>query len=167
MPDNRYPILNTYVNAISMEETVSEVEKIIKAGKPTQHVVINALKVNLMREDEELREQLSIAKNSARISAAVHTAYELLHESDMSVLTSLRRAADELEAVGSYSDRISLMAERSQNAYYELEDISDGLRELGESFNYSEEDMDSISERLAVIEDAVRKYRMHRATSSK
>lgn len=56
MPDNRYPILNTYVNAISMEETVSEVEKIIKAGKPTQHVVINALKVNLMREDEELRE---------------------------------------------------------------------------------------------------------------
>ena len=111
-------------------------------------------------EDEELREQLSIAKNSARISAAVHTAYELLHESDMSVLTSLRRAADELEAVGSYSDRISLMAERSQNAYYELEDISDGLRELGESFNYSEEDLDSISERLAVIEDAVRKYRM-------
>jgi DNA repair protein RecN (Recombination protein N) len=78
----------------------------------------------------------------------------------MSVLTSLRRAADELEAVGSYSDRISLMAERSQNAYYELEDISDGLRELGESFNYSEEDLDSISERLAVIEDAVRKYRM-------
>ena len=55
MPNNRYPILNTYVNAISMEETVAEVEKIIKAGKPTQHVVINALKVNLMNEDAELR----------------------------------------------------------------------------------------------------------------
>ena len=55
MPDKRYRILNTYVNALSMDETVSEVEKIIKAGKPTQHVVINALKVNLMREDPELR----------------------------------------------------------------------------------------------------------------
>lgn len=55
MPDKRYPILNTYVNAISMDETIAEVEKIIKAGKPTQHVVINALKVNLMNENSELQ----------------------------------------------------------------------------------------------------------------
>lgn len=53
---NRYPILNTYVNALSMDETVAEVEKIVKAGKPTQHVAINALKVNLMNENEKFRE---------------------------------------------------------------------------------------------------------------
>lgn len=52
---SRYKILNTYVNAISMEETIQRVENIIKIGKPTQHVVINALKVNLMEEDEKLR----------------------------------------------------------------------------------------------------------------
>ena len=51
---NRYPILNTYVNAISLDETVDEVEKIIKRGVPTQHVVINASKVNLMEADPEL-----------------------------------------------------------------------------------------------------------------
>lgn len=51
----RYPILNTYVNAISMEETIEAVEAIIKEGKPTQHVVINASKVNLMEKDEKLR----------------------------------------------------------------------------------------------------------------
>lgn len=56
MPNNRYPILNTFVNAISMDETIAEVEKIIKAGKPTQHVVINAAKVNLMNDDPKLRE---------------------------------------------------------------------------------------------------------------
>ncbi len=56
MSANRYPILNTYVNAISMDETIEEVEKIIEAGKPTQHVVINALKVNLMNENQKLRE---------------------------------------------------------------------------------------------------------------
>ncbi len=55
MPDKRYPILNTYVNALSMDETIAEVEKIIEAGTPTQHVVINAFKVNLMNENEELR----------------------------------------------------------------------------------------------------------------
>lgn len=51
----RYKILNTYVNAISMDETIRRIEEIIQKGKPTQHVVINASKVNLMEEDPELR----------------------------------------------------------------------------------------------------------------
>ena len=53
--DKRYPILNTYVNAMSMDETVDAVEKMIERRVPVQHVVINALKVNLMRKDEKLR----------------------------------------------------------------------------------------------------------------
>ncbi|MGN0293511.1 MAG: WecB/TagA/CpsF family glycosyltransferase [Lachnospiraceae bacterium] len=53
--DSRYPILNTYVNAISMEETVQIVEEMIECRVPVQHVVINAAKVNLMRKDPELR----------------------------------------------------------------------------------------------------------------
>ncbi|WP_373483678.1 WecB/TagA/CpsF family glycosyltransferase [Acetobacterium sp.] len=52
---NRYSILNTYVNAISMDDTIAEVESIIKRRIPTQHVVINASKVNLMQKDKELR----------------------------------------------------------------------------------------------------------------
>ncbi|WP_303870855.1 WecB/TagA/CpsF family glycosyltransferase [Acetobacterium wieringae] len=51
----RYKIMNTYVNAISMEETIRRVEDIIAQGKPTQHVVINASKVNLIENDPELR----------------------------------------------------------------------------------------------------------------
>jgi N-acetylglucosaminyldiphosphoundecaprenol N-acetyl-beta-D-mannosaminyltransferase len=50
----RYQILNTYVNSISMEETLEVVEDIIQKRIPTQHVVINASKVNLMEKDKEL-----------------------------------------------------------------------------------------------------------------
>ena len=53
--NKRFKIMNTYVNAISMEETISEIEKIIEKKKPTQHVVINASKVNLMEKDPKLR----------------------------------------------------------------------------------------------------------------
>ena len=53
---SRYKILNTYVNAMTMEETIEEVEQIIRNGIPTQHVVINALKVNLMEEDKKLQD---------------------------------------------------------------------------------------------------------------
>lgn len=51
----RYQLLNTYVNALSMEETIAEVEKIIQNREPVQHVVINAAKVNLMERDLELQ----------------------------------------------------------------------------------------------------------------
>lgn len=50
----RFSILNTYVNALTLDETIKEVEKIIGRGVPTQHVVVNASKVNLMEADNEL-----------------------------------------------------------------------------------------------------------------
>lgn len=53
--NTRFGILNTFVNAVSMEETIEVVEEIIRIGKPVQHVVINASKVNLMENDLELR----------------------------------------------------------------------------------------------------------------
>lgn len=54
--EKRYPILNTYVNALSMDETVNYIRTVIvRRTPPVQHVVINALKVNLMEEDAELR----------------------------------------------------------------------------------------------------------------
>ena len=50
----RFKILNTYVNALSLDETIAEVEGIIERGVPTQHVVVHASKVNLMEKDPEL-----------------------------------------------------------------------------------------------------------------
>ncbi len=54
MQESRYPIFNTYVNVLSLEETIEKIENIIKEKKPTQHVVINASKINLMNDDEKL-----------------------------------------------------------------------------------------------------------------
>ena len=63
----RYPILNTYVNALTMDETVDYVKQVLtRRTPPVQHVVINALKVNLMEEDPELRE---IVNNCPLINA--------------------------------------------------------------------------------------------------
>ena len=50
----RFPLLGTFVNALSLDETVVEIEKAISSKKPTQHVVLNASKINLMRQDYRL-----------------------------------------------------------------------------------------------------------------
>ena len=48
--------MKTFVNAVSMDESIDYVERIIKERIPTQHVVINALKINLMEADPKLAE---------------------------------------------------------------------------------------------------------------
>lgn len=55
MNNYRYRILNTYVDALTMEETLVKVDDIIQKRIPTQHVVINASKVILMKEDPKLQ----------------------------------------------------------------------------------------------------------------
>lgn len=54
--ENRYKFMNTYVNAVSMQQTIDYVEQIIAERNPIQHVVINASKINLMESDSKLAE---------------------------------------------------------------------------------------------------------------
>ncbi|MEL7647945.1 MAG: WecB/TagA/CpsF family glycosyltransferase [Sedimentibacter sp.] len=56
MENKRFKLFNTYVDALSFDETIKEVEDIIVEKKPTQHVVINASKINLMQQDDKLTE---------------------------------------------------------------------------------------------------------------
>ena len=114
-------------------------------------------------EDKELEDRLAMMKNSSRIFQSVRSSYDLLqgtgYEGGPSLLDDLSRVASELSDIGGYSEQISSMASQAYDAYYSLEDISSGLRDLLSSLSFSEQDMDDISSRLAVIEDAKRKYR--------
>ncbi len=109
-------------------------------------------------EDEELKEKLTLIKNSANIYSSVHNSYEMLYGMEDSILSGLGRVANELSSVESYSETIASMAFEMNENYYSLQDIAERLRDLESSLNFSEADMDQISERLSIIEDAKRKY---------
>lgn len=109
-------------------------------------------------EDEELKDKLALIKNSANIFSAVHNSYEMLYGMEESVLSGLGRISSELSSVESYSESISSMASETNDAYYALQDIAERLRDMESALSFSEADMDQISERLSVIEDAKRKY---------
>ena len=114
-------------------------------------------------EDEELRERLNMMKNSARIFQAVSSTYDALSGSEYgsgaSVLGVLGNVTSELSGISEYSDQIADMAARATDAYYALDDIASRLRDMSASLDFSEADMDAVSERLALIEDAKRKYK--------
>lgn len=52
----RIKILGSNVDCLTMEETKDQVIQLIEKRKPTQHVVVNASKINLMHENEALKE---------------------------------------------------------------------------------------------------------------
>lgn len=114
-------------------------------------------------EDDELQDRLAMMKNSSKIFQSVRSSYDLLqgsgYDGGPSLLDDLGRVASDLSDIGGFSDQISSMASRAYDAYYSLDDIASGLRDLLSSLNFSEQDMDEVSSRLAVIEDAKRKYR--------
>lgn len=62
----RYRIFNTFVDALSFEETIGELERVVQSGVPSQHVVLNASKINMMQKDEKLTE---IVNSCALINA--------------------------------------------------------------------------------------------------
>ncbi len=118
-------------------------------------------KLNLYEgEDEELREELEIMKNSEKIFSAVHEAYRKIYEDDESVLGNLQSAISHLQSIASLSEDYENHLQALNDSYYAIADVSDALRDLRSSMNYSDEDIDRTSERLSVIEDAKRKYRM-------
>lgn len=64
--DKRIRIFNTYVDNLSMKETVAKVSNIIEEKTVTQHVVLNASKINLMEKDSQL---LDIVNSCSIINA--------------------------------------------------------------------------------------------------
>lgn len=62
----RVQFLNSNIDNLTMNETLTKIDTIIKKGKPVQHVVVNANKINLMQKDLLLR---SIVNSSELINA--------------------------------------------------------------------------------------------------
>jgi N-acetylglucosaminyldiphosphoundecaprenol N-acetyl-beta-D-mannosaminyltransferase len=50
----RWPVFTTFVDCLTLEETVCEVERLVEAGGPHQHVVLNAAKIVMMDRREDL-----------------------------------------------------------------------------------------------------------------
>lgn len=58
--------MNTFVDGYNLDETINEIKKVIQTRTITQHVVINANKINLMYKDAKLRK---IINNCSLINA--------------------------------------------------------------------------------------------------
>ena len=111
-------------------------------------------------------EQLSLKKKqmafSEKINESLQNAYHALNDSghEESVLTRLKETVNALHAIENTKSDYASMAERMQNLFYEIEEMSRDIRSAMDSENFDGDQYERIEERLDKIRKLERKYQM-------
>ncbi len=113
-------------------------------------------------EDEELMQERLVLQNSERIMEGVEKTYNLLYKGWSagipSITDGLGGICSELQELVDLDGELEPILKRFENLYYELEDCVIELRNYIDSFEFDENRLDEIEERLNSINDLKRKY---------
>lgn len=111
-------------------------------------------------EDIALLEDKRILENAEKIYSALEYSYNIIYQGfeNLSVIDGLSKAIDSLENIMDFYTSAEDIAESLKNILYELEDISSNLRNLRDSIDFDMGRLDSINNRLELIDRIKSKY---------
>ena len=111
-------------------------------------------------EWDELKKRRSELQNFEKIQSAIGAAYGALcgDDSFIGAVELSSGAGRELQSIADVSSSCAELSERLTNAYYELSDISDSLRDILNTDGYSQAEMDEIESRLDLLHRLSKKY---------
>ncbi len=114
----------------------------------------------LENEDIHLSEQQKLIRESAKLSERISKVYAAFsgENSDIGICSALLDSSKLLASVSGDSEKISKLSDSVSELYYLSDDISEQLREMLESLDFSDEDADRVEGRLDVIHKLKRKY---------
>ncbi len=119
---------------------------------------IAAIKPKL-NEDEQLEAEEKILSQHEKLFGAISDAASLLCGGEGSdVLHALRRIRADIENARAIDSRLGALSERLAAAYYELEDVSESIREYQANLRFDPARLERIEERLAELQKLKRKY---------
>jgi DNA repair protein RecN (Recombination protein N) len=112
-------------------------------------------------EEEELVAEELLLSQHEKLFAAVDSAHEALSggsEEGLGALAALRHLRTGLETAAAIDPALSDFARRSDDAFYELEDVADSLRQYIGSLSFRPERLEEVESRLADIRKLKKKY---------
>ncbi len=109
-------------------------------------------------EDEKLEEKIRLMQHSESVYESLALACERVYDSENSSIEGLSSAMTQLHDAAKYSKDIAQAAESFADAYYTLDDLGRRLRDLRDSVNFSQRELDEKTDRLDSIERLKRKY---------
>lgn len=109
-------------------------------------------------EEKELKEQRLQIVNAEKIAGALQEAVNLLQRGESNALASVGESQSLVSSLSQWSQEYASLADRLQNAYYELSDVGETLRDKLYAVNYDEAALNEIEQRLDVLKALQRKY---------
>lgn len=115
------------------------------------------LKVN---EEEDLKDEFNMLSNAEKISNSLVKSYGYLNSSNegISVLEGLSKVISELSLVEDHSDIIKEKKTQIEEAFYNLEEVTREIRDIGSEIQYDEDRLAQINERIYSISLYKKKY---------
>ncbi len=108
-------------------------------------------------EDELIYEELDYIRNFEKIHHSIMKSTELL-SNDNGVETMMGRAFTTLQSISDFDHTILEFASRAESIYYDIQAISEDIRSYSSDLSYDEERLNTLENRLLLIEDLKRKY---------
>ena len=108
-------------------------------------------------EEEQLESDRNKMRNAETIVEGLNDAYDALF-SDTGALASLSKARDALNRIGAYDEAYHALSERTDEAYYAIEDTAYELRDGRDAFRFDPDLLEQTESRLAAIQSLKRKY---------
>jgi len=109
-------------------------------------------------EKETLENERSILANSERVISLAAEGYDMLYESEASILRGMNRLKKILEELAHFDPAWAAHRETLQEISYKLEDLAYAVRDYGSRNDFSPERLEQVQQRLFVLEKLAQKY---------
>lgn len=111
-------------------------------------------------EEEALLQRRNLLRNSEKFMSAIQGAVWNLTGGDegAGAVSELREAAGNLSGVKNLDDQFADLQERLENLYSEAYDVAETLRDLQDSFDFSEQELDELESRADLLYRLKKKY---------
>lgn len=111
-----------------------------------------------IEEDVELEEKIELLQNSERIYENLAGAYQIASEDENAALSAIKRMSDMLMEIAPYTQELDDLSRRTNELYYELEDISSSVRNCRDTTVFSPEELDEAIERSDLLKKLKNKH---------
>ena len=108
-------------------------------------------------EEEELKNKLDMYSSAERINEALSGCEESLENSSSSVIDQIQQCEAMLSSLSSF-ENINNCRERLTSARYEIEDISQTLKEIKNELSFDEREFERLDRRYDLIRSLIKKY---------
>lgn len=157
-----YEILrNDYIENINKINALTEKENGEKLADYIKFQIEDIEKANLkVNEEEDLKDEFNMLSNAEKISTSLVKSYGYLNSSSegISVLDGLSKVIYELSLIENHSELIKEKKVQIEESFYNLEEVTREIRDIGSEIQYDEDRLAQINERIYTISLYKKKY---------